>query len=190
MGIKEQIIMTQLTSILTNLSQGATESVQNGQTLGNLDKYLHIKRNIEDKLCAKMASLKNQSGGLILLVGSAGDGKSHLISTIRNREEYSDFYFYNDATESYSPIKTAVDTLKDVLADFSDEKIEVCTKKLVLAINIGKLKFSKSTLSTVPSDVIYSGIASMEIGLSNTAKLLFASSILSLKSCIVCGFRK
>ena len=131
--------MTQLTSILTNLSQGAIESVQNGQALGNLDKYLHIKRNIEDKLCAKMDSLKNQSGGLILLVGSAGDGKSHLISTIRNRDEYSDFYFYNDATESYSPIKTAVDTLKDVLADFSDEKIEACTKKLVLAINIGTL---------------------------------------------------
>lgn len=131
--------MTQLATILATLSLGSTESVQNGQNFGDLDKYLHIKRGIENSLCAKMDALDAEGGGLILLVGSAGDGKSHLISSVRNRGRYQAFYFYNDATESYSPTKTAIDTLKEVLVDYADKNIDVTSKKLVLAINIGKL---------------------------------------------------
>ncbi len=133
--------MTPITKLLTNLSQGSTDSVQSGQSLGELDNYLHIRRShIEDALCGRMDDIIAQGGGIILLVGSAGDGKSHLISSIRNRDPYKNtIKFYNDATESYSPTKTAIDTLREVLADFSDEKIESTTTKLVLAINIGKL---------------------------------------------------
>lgn len=131
--------MNKLTRILTCLSQGSSESVQSGRSLGDLDKYLHIKRDIEDVLCHKMDEIKAEGGGLILLVGSAGDGKSHLISSVRQNEQYSCYRFHNDATESYSPVKTAIDTLKDVLVDFSDENLYSTDKKLVLAINIGKL---------------------------------------------------
>ena len=117
------------------------DSVQSGQSFGELDNYLHIKRNyIENALCNRMDEIIEQGGGIILLVGSAGDGKSHLISSIRNTGKYKDtFRFYNDATESYSPSRTAIDTLREVLADFSDANIDSTTSKLVLAINIGKL---------------------------------------------------
>lgn len=148
--------MTKLTSILTSLSQGSTESVQSGYSFGDLDKYLHIKRSIEDSLCAKMDSINSEGGGLILLVGSAGDGKSHLISSVRNKPQYADFKFYNDATESYSPTKTAIDTLREVLVDFSDESLGSTNKKLVLAINIGKLNafFEDDSVRTKYSKLI------------------------------------
>ena len=125
--------------LIQTLSQGSLSSVQSGKDLSKLDQYLHIKRSIEDVLCEKMDSVNVENGGIVLLVGSAGDGKSHLVSTIRSREEYTDFCFYNDATESYSPTKTAVDTLKEVLIDYNDENINDTNKKLVLNINHGKL---------------------------------------------------
>lgn len=133
--------MTPLTKILSNLSQGSMDSVQSGQSFGELDRYLHIQRSyIENALCSRMDDIIEQGGGIILLVGSAGDGKSHLISSIRNIGKYKDtFRFYNDATESYSPSRTAIDTLREVLADFSDANIDSTASKLVLAINVGKL---------------------------------------------------
>lgn len=133
--------MTPLTKILNSLSQGSTDSVQSGQSFGELDRYLHIQRShIENALCSRMNDIINQGGGIILLVGSAGDGKSHLISSVRNIDKYKDtFRFYNDATESYSPSRTAIDTLREVLEDFSDTNINNTSTKLVLAINIGKL---------------------------------------------------
>lgn len=133
--------MTPLTKILSSLSQGSTDSVQSGQSFGELDRYLHIQRShIENALCSRMDDIISQGGGIILLVGSAGDGKSHLISSVRNIDKYKDtFRFYNDATESYSPSRTAIDTLREVLEDFSDTNIDNTSAKLVLAINIGKL---------------------------------------------------
>ena len=125
--------------IVQTLSQGSISSVQSGRDLNDLDKYLHIKRNIEDILCAEMNKLNESKGGIVLLIGSAGDGKSHLVSTIRNRPEFKDFVFYNDATESFSPSKTAVDTLKEVLINFSDENIGITSSKMLLNINHGKL---------------------------------------------------
>ena len=133
--------MTPLTKILSNLSQGSMDSVQSGQSFGELDRYLHIQRSyIENALCSRMDDIIEQGGGIILLVGSAGDGKSHLISSIRNIGKYKDaFRFYNDATESDSQSRTAIDTLREVLADFSDANIDSTASKLVLAINVGKL---------------------------------------------------
>ena len=125
--------------IVQTLSQGSISSVQSGNDLNELDRYLHVKRDIEDVLCAEMNALNDSKGGIVLLVGSAGDGKSHLVSTIRNRPEYKDFVFYNDATESFSPSKTAVDTLKEVLINFSDDNISSTSSKMLLNINHGKL---------------------------------------------------
>ena len=132
-------MMTKLTQLLTCLSQGSSDSVQDGLTLSTLDKYLHIKRSIEDTLAAKMTAINSENGGIVLLIGSAGDGKSHLISTIREDIQFEGFRYHNDATESYSPTKTAVECLKDVLIEYSDERINSTEQKLVLAINIGKL---------------------------------------------------
>lgn len=88
-----------------------------------------------------MQCIRECGGGLLLLLGSAGDGKSHLISMLRSSNDFADFVFVNDATESYSPKKeiTAVNTLMAVLKDFNDSSIEETTQKMVLAINLGML---------------------------------------------------
>ena len=130
---------SQLREALLNLSQHSVNSVQNGIKFTNWDEYMHIDRPIESKLITKMDSIDQEGGGIILLVGSAGDGKSHLISRIKQMSDWGDDCFYNDATASSSPRKTAIDTLKESLTEFKDANLHSTSQKLVLAINLGKL---------------------------------------------------
>ena len=88
-----------------------------------------------------LKAAKENSAQLILVCGSVGDGKSHIISYFKNKypDVMSNFTLHNDATESLEPNKTSMDTLNDVLDNFSDEKIGTSTEKLILAINLGTL---------------------------------------------------
>ena len=122
-----------------HLSQHSVDSVQNGKSFTEWDDYMHVDRPIENKLYEKMVEIDSVGGGIVLLVGSAGDGKSHLLSRIRPMFDWGDGCFYNDATVSSSPKKTAIDTLKQALVDFKDTNIHNTTSKLVLAINLGIL---------------------------------------------------
>lgn len=122
-----------------HLSQHSVDSVQNGKLFTEWDDYMHVNRPIEEKLYERMDEIDSVGGGIVLLVGSAGDGKSHLLSHIRQTSNWDDGCFYNDATASSSPKKTAIDTLKEALVDFKDNNIHNTTSKLVLAINLGKL---------------------------------------------------
>lgn len=122
-----------------HLSQHSVYSVQNGMGFTDWDEYMHIDRPVETKLMAKMDEIDNVGGGIILLVGSAGDGKSHLISRIKRMSDWEERCFYNDATASSSPQKTAIDTLKEALVPFNNSNISSTSEKLVLAINLGKL---------------------------------------------------
>lgn len=131
--MKETALLRQL----RRLCHGSQEAVQNGSGLNELDKYLHVERPIEKTIKESLNKIRALSGGMILLVGSAGDGKSHMISTLK--EEYNDFHFLNDATEGCSPSMTAVETLKYAMEEFSDEKIADTSEKLFVAINYGKL---------------------------------------------------
>lgn len=130
---------SKLRDALLHLSQHSVNSVQNGIRFTNWDEYMHIDRPIESKLIARMDSIDQEGGGIILLVGSAGDGKSHLISRIKQMSDWGDECFYNDATASSSPRKTAIDTLKESLTEFKDANLHSTNQKLVLAINLGKL---------------------------------------------------
>ena len=75
---------------------------------------MHIERDaqkgLEELIIKANESNKAQ---LILVCGSVGDGKSHMISYLNNNKEYSDimknFTLHNDATESLEPNKTAMD---------------------------------------------------------------------------------
>lgn len=129
----------QLKEAFLHLSQHSVDSVQNGKAFTDWDEYMHVDRPIESKLMEKMDEIDNVGGGIILLVGSAGDGKSHLISRIKQMSDWGDGSFYNDATASSSPKKTAIDTLKEALVEYKDENLYKTNKKLVLAINLGKL---------------------------------------------------
>ena len=97
---------------LKSLCHGSQEAVQSGAHFSELDKYLHVKRPIDNEICNHMDEILRVGGGILLLVGSAGDGKSHMISYLKSIERYKDFVFYNDATEGCSPQISAVETLK------------------------------------------------------------------------------
>ena len=129
--------VSNLSKIFQRLCQGSVDSVQSGEALGILDSYLHIDRPIENEIKEKMSLIQKEGGGIVLLIGSAGDGKSHIISSLK--KNYTDFNFYNDATVSYSPQKTAVETLSIALDNFNDNNINQTNQKLLLAINLGKL---------------------------------------------------
>lgn len=130
---------THLKEAFSRLSQHSVDSVQSGMSFSDLDDYMHVERPIESRLLNKMCEIDDAGGGIVLLVGSAGDGKSHLISKVKSVSDWEESCFYNDATASCSPKKTAVDTLKEALIDYKDESIGSTDRKLVLAINLGKL---------------------------------------------------
>lgn len=130
-----------LCKTLFNLSQSSIESVQTGNGFSYIDNYLHTERPISSELLDRMIEIDQAGGGIILLVGSAGDGKSHLLSKVKSLggNGWSSDSFYNDATASCSPNKTAIETLKEALMDFSDGNLYLTNKKKILAINLGKL---------------------------------------------------
>lgn len=131
---------TNLIRKLNRLSRGSQEAVQNGNNLNELDCYLHVKRPVEYVIKENLNEINSLNGGLLLLVGSAGDGKSHIISQLRNEDSYRDFYFLNDATEGCSPQMSAVDTLRFNLSNYTDYFLSFgCHEKTVIAINQGKL---------------------------------------------------
>lgn len=83
----------------------------------------------------------NDNSHLIFLCGNVGDGKSHLLSLLRNQHAdlVENFNIINDATESIKPSYTSIDTLKDKLKNFKDNCIKTTKEKTILAINLGIL---------------------------------------------------
>ena len=120
------------------------ESVENTASFDTFKKYLHVLRPVEVELrdlLSKVNAANKKT--LILLCGSAGDGKSHLISYLRNADSehlLDTFELYNDATESSAPQLTSIDTLAEKLAPFNDENYTTDDGfKMILAINLGTL---------------------------------------------------
>ena len=72
---------------LRPLCRGSQEAVQSGSTFNELDKYLHVERPIDKEICGCLNEIQEEGGGILLLVGSAGDGKSHMISYLRSKNE-------------------------------------------------------------------------------------------------------
>lgn len=127
---------------LSKLKESSKEAVENLGEFSPFKNYMHIVRDTQKSLeDLIIKSHKSDKAELILVCGSVGDGKSHVISYCKNK--YKDimqgFHLHNDATESLEPNKTSMDTLNEVLDEFSDEKIETSKKKLILAINLGTL---------------------------------------------------
>lgn len=124
---------------LSNLSCGA---VANIDKFSELNKYLHVLRTPEEVLRDLLLRIeKVYQKRLVLVCGSAGDGKSHLLSYLRNEARLLDDYMvYSDATESDAPNKTAISTLAKRIEAFNDENIDNGgTEKVIIAINLGML---------------------------------------------------
>lgn len=126
---------------LKRLRKSSSDSIDNVEKFDDFKRYMHVTRNVEKDLIEILASVNDSDKKtLILLCGSAGDGKSHLLSYLRNEEKLLDDYLvYNDATESSAPSKTAIETLNEKLNEFSDDNINSKGKNIILAINLGVL---------------------------------------------------
>ncbi|MBP2898889.1 DNA phosphorothioation-dependent restriction protein DptF, partial [Escherichia coli] len=128
---------------LRKLSNSAKEAIENINVFNEMKQYLHVERHIQADLEILLNKKANEdSPSLILLAGSVGDGKSHLLSYLKQNkpELMKHFTIHNDATESFSPSLSALDTLKLVLTHFSDQHLDQGdNKKLILAINLGVL---------------------------------------------------
>lgn len=127
---------------LSRLKESSKEAVEGLGDFTPFKRYMHIERDaqkeLEDLIVKANESNRAQ---LILVCGSVGDGKSHIISYFKNKYPYVNekFLLHNDATESLEPSKTSMDTLNDLLDNFSDEKLSQSNEKIILAINLGTL---------------------------------------------------
>lgn len=126
------------------LSKLSSEAVENLESFNGIKEYLHVHRNTETifkSLISKVSTVTHKQ--LILVCGSAGDGKSHLLSYLKHidpEQPLRNYEIINDATESNAPDETAIETLAVKIAAFNDENIgNNGNEKVVLAINLGML---------------------------------------------------
>ncbi|MBR1685594.1 MAG: DNA phosphorothioation-dependent restriction protein DptF [Clostridia bacterium] len=129
---------------LSKLRKLSAESVDNTKAFDEYKQYLHVERPVEEELRELLRQINvNQRKCLVLLCGSAGDGKSHLISYLKNSDPeglLADYETYNDATESSKPTSTSIDTLSEKLSSFNDDNYLVeDDRKVIVAINLGTL---------------------------------------------------
>lgn len=139
MGIDED---SSLLKEISRLKDSAKEAIENANDFSGFKEYMHVDRKIQLDLeqVLQNQSQKNEAS-LILLCGSVGDGKSHLLAYMNKKypEIMSEYFIHNDATESFSPGKDALETLEELLSPFSDENIDSASQKIILAINLGVL---------------------------------------------------
>ena len=132
-----------LLKILKNLEVGSIESVEN-ENFSELKRYLHVSRSIQKEFIEKAKQIyEKDSSHLIMICGSVGDGKSHLLAYLNDEHPdiYKAFTVKEDGTASYDYDKNPVQTLVDMLSDFNDENIfdESNKTKFILGINLGTL---------------------------------------------------
>ena len=133
---------------LNRLRKSSSDSIDGIGAFDDFKKYMPVSRSAEEDLIEILHKIEASGRkSLVLLCGSAGDGKSHLLSYLKNNLRLLDNYvIYNDATESSAPSKTAIETLNESLQGFSDENLERPGENFILAINLGVLSnFVEST---------------------------------------------
>lgn len=97
------------------------ESVENTASFDKFKKYLHVLRPVEVDLRTLLNRVNSANKKtLILLCGSAGDGKSHLISYLRNADSehlLDTFELYNDVIKDKAIVSTReiLNLLYDIL---------------------------------------------------------------------------
>ena len=130
-------------SKLNRLRKSSSDSIDNVDSFDGFKEYMHVVRDAEKDLKAVLRQVNaGAKKTLVLLCGSAGDGKSHLLSYLKNSDTENllgNYIIHNDATESNAPEKTAIDTLCEVLSGFKDENLDLPGKNIILAINLGVL---------------------------------------------------
>lgn len=133
----------ELSRVFNRLKKSSSDSIDNTEKFDSFKDYMHVTRAAESDLKSILRQVNNSGKKtLVLLCGSAGDGKSHLLSYLKNADEerlIDGYKIFNDATESSAPSKTAIETLNELLSSFKDENIETPGQNVILAINLGVL---------------------------------------------------
>lgn len=133
----------EFTSELNRLRKSSSDSIDSVEKFNEFKKYMHVTRTVEEDLKNILRKINaSQKKSLVLLCGSAGDGKSHLLSHLKNSDEehlIENYIVFNDATESSIPTKTAIETLNDLLDTFKDNNLSQPGRNVILAINLGVL---------------------------------------------------
>ena len=129
--------------MFSKLRKSSSDSIENILSFDKFSEYMHVIRATETDLKTILNTVNAEKRKtLVLLCGSAGDGKSHLLSYLKNSDPdnlLAGYRVLNDATESNAPNKTAVETLYNRLADFNDENIDNPGPNVIIAINLGVL---------------------------------------------------
>lgn len=128
---------------LARLKESSKEVVEGLGEFTPFKRYMRIERETQKKLRELILKAnESNSAQLILVCGSVGDGKSHIISYLNTKypDIMNNFTLHNDAAESLETSKTSMGTLNKILESFSDEKIEKSNEKFILAINLETLK--------------------------------------------------
>lgn len=131
-----------LVSTLMKLRESSKDAVVSADYIDDFALYMHVDRPVQERFEEQLKkSAESSHAELILLCGSVGDGKSHMLQMCKHKfKDYMDrFYVHNDSTASLYIDKPATYTLNELLEDFSDEKVDKSTSKLILAINLGTL---------------------------------------------------
>lgn len=129
-------------STLAKLKSSSLEAVESSKSLSDFKKYMHINRAVQKEFEQYLFTIQdNDTAELILLCGSVGDGKSHILSYYNENypEVMAKYTIHNDSTASFYKNKPAIESLREVLENFTDEKIDNTHEKLILAINLGTL---------------------------------------------------
>lgn len=126
---------------VNRLKASSQEALENVGNFSAFKDYLHVEREVQFNLEEELNEALQSNKRLILLAGSVGDGKSHLLSYLQKKrtELIGSFEIINDATESNSPDKSSMETLREKLKGFSDQEYQLGQEKVILAINLGVL---------------------------------------------------
>jgi DNA phosphorothioation-dependent restriction protein DptF len=96
-----------------------------------IKKYLYVETDIEKDFKKRLDGISSHE--ILFLCGSSGDGKSEILTRYRGKyDEHVDFHL--DATHSFEPESTAIETLDNIFSEFKKSD-----KPLVVGINVGML---------------------------------------------------
>lgn len=126
----------EILSVLSKSSPYAVSTERDQAISEKLDavkQYLYIPTDIERDFKAELDSVSQTKKKIIFLCGSSGDGKSEILTRYSKEYSYA-ATFHLDATHSFDPNTTAIETLDELFDEF-----ESSARSLVVGINIGML---------------------------------------------------
>jgi len=132
--------MCDFINTMEKLKSSSSSSVAN-EIFTDFNEYMHTVSKMDDRLTHVIQKAAQYQKALVLVCGNSGDGKSHLIASLKGSGVIDDgFNVYIDATSADKKGMKANDKLREKLMPLSDNEIhDGSTFRLIVAINLGIL---------------------------------------------------